>query len=176
MDPFVAMNDTALPVAHGFPARMVIPGLYGYVSATKWVTDIEVTTFADATAYWATRGCRSQQAPIKPIQDRRARDRLNAASRGRHRWPGWPGPSTRASPPSRSGSTAARGMKRGWPRSPTSIPGGSGCGKSPATPAAHLIEARATDKTGYTQTAVQAQPAPNGASGYPSAAVTVRGS
>src|SRR5215470_1802551 len=52
----VAMNGTALPVEHGFPARMVVPGLYGYVSATKWVTDIEVTTFADATAYWATRG------------------------------------------------------------------------------------------------------------------------
>ena len=42
----VAMNGTALPVAHGFPVRMVVPGLYGYVSATKWVTDIEVTTFA----------------------------------------------------------------------------------------------------------------------------------
>jgi hypothetical protein len=45
-----------------------------------------------------------------------------------------------------------------------------------ATPGDHMIEARATDKTGYTQTAVQAQPPPNGASGYPSAAVTVRGS
>ena len=43
---------------------MVIPGLYGYVSATKWVTDIEVTTFAAASAYWAQRGW-SQQAPIK---------------------------------------------------------------------------------------------------------------
>jgi hypothetical protein len=45
-----------------------------------------------------------------------------------------------------------------------------------ATPGNHLLEARATDKTGYTQTAMQAQPPPNGASGYPSAAVTVRGS
>ena len=59
----VAMNGTALPVEHGFPARMVVPGLYGYVSATKWVTDIEVTTFADATAYWATR---SGSAPAWP--------------------------------------------------------------------------------------------------------------
>ncbi len=42
----VAMNDAALPVAHGFPARLVIPGLYGYVSACKWITDIEVTTYA----------------------------------------------------------------------------------------------------------------------------------
>ena len=60
----VAMNGTALPVAHGFPARMVVPGLYGYVSATKWVTDIEVTTFASAVGYWAQHGW-SQQAPIK---------------------------------------------------------------------------------------------------------------
>ena len=60
----VAMNGQPLPVAHGFPARMVVPGLYGYVSATKWVTDIEVTTFAGNYAYWAQRGW-SQQAPIK---------------------------------------------------------------------------------------------------------------
>src|SRR5580693_3480665 len=48
----VAMNGQPLPVAHGFPARMVVPGLYGYVSATKWVTDINVTTFAGNYAYW----------------------------------------------------------------------------------------------------------------------------
>src|SRR5579859_896798 len=60
----VAMNGQALPVAHGFPARLVVPGLYGYVSATKWVTDIEVTTFGRAAAYWVTRGW-AQQAPVK---------------------------------------------------------------------------------------------------------------
>src|SRR5271169_2275626 len=60
----VAMNGQPLPIAHGFPARMVVPGLYGYVSATKWVTDINVTTFAGNYAYWAQRGW-AQQAPIK---------------------------------------------------------------------------------------------------------------
>ena len=60
----VAMNGSALPVEHGFPARLVVPGLYGYVSACKWVTDIEVTTFESAIAYWAQRGW-SQQAPVK---------------------------------------------------------------------------------------------------------------
>ena len=60
----VAMNGAPLPVAHGFPVRMVVPGLYGYVSATKWVTDINVTTFRGNYAYWAQRGW-SQQAPIK---------------------------------------------------------------------------------------------------------------
>ena len=60
----VAMNGAALPVEHGFPARMVVPGLYGYVSATKWVIDIKVTTYEAETAYWAQRGW-SQEAPIK---------------------------------------------------------------------------------------------------------------
>ncbi len=52
----VAMNGRALPLDHGYPARLVVPGLYGYVSATKWVTDLEVTRFADREAYWTTRG------------------------------------------------------------------------------------------------------------------------
>jgi hypothetical protein len=59
-----AMNGEPLPVEHGFPVRMVVPGLYGFVSATKWVVDLEVTTFADATAYWTVRGW-SAKAPIK---------------------------------------------------------------------------------------------------------------
>lgn len=59
-----AMNGEPLPVEHGFPVRMVVPGLYGYVSATKWVVDLEVTRFADVTAYWTDRGW-SAQAPIK---------------------------------------------------------------------------------------------------------------
>lgn len=52
----VAMNGHALPRDHGYPARLVVPGLYGYVSTTKWVTDLEVTRFADREAYWTTRG------------------------------------------------------------------------------------------------------------------------
>jgi len=60
----VGMNGQPLPVAHGFPARMVVPGLYGYVSATKWVVDLEITTFAAQRAYWVQRGY-AAQAPIK---------------------------------------------------------------------------------------------------------------
>ncbi len=59
-----AMNGEPLPVEHGFPVRMVVPGLYGYVSATKWVVDLEVTKFADVSAYWTDRGW-AAQAPIK---------------------------------------------------------------------------------------------------------------
>ena len=58
------MNGEPLPVEHGFPVRMVVPGLYGYVSATKWVVDLNVSTFAEQTAYWTDRGW-SAQAPIK---------------------------------------------------------------------------------------------------------------
>jgi len=60
----VGMNDEPLPIEHGFPVRMVVPGLYGYVSATKWVVDLEVTRFADKTAYWTDRGW-SPQGPVK---------------------------------------------------------------------------------------------------------------
>jgi len=60
----VAMNGEPLPLEHGFPVRMVVPGLYGYVSATKWLTELKVTTFADDEAYWTPRGY-SAEAPIK---------------------------------------------------------------------------------------------------------------
>jgi DMSO/TMAO reductase YedYZ molybdopterin-dependent catalytic subunit len=171
----VAMNGTALPVEHGFPARMVVPGLYGYVSATKWVTDIEVTTFASASAYWAQRGW-SQQGPIK------TESRIDVP---------FGGASLAA------GRTAVAGVAwaqhKGIAAVEVRVDGGpwhearlaavpdidtwrQWVWEWPATPGGHLLEARATDKTGYTQTAVQAQPPPNGASGYPSAQVTVRSS
>jgi DMSO/TMAO reductase YedYZ molybdopterin-dependent catalytic subunit len=60
----VGMNGQPLPIEHGFPARMIVPGLYGYVSATKWVTKLTLTTFAKQKAYWTQRGY-SAQAPIK---------------------------------------------------------------------------------------------------------------
>jgi DMSO/TMAO reductase YedYZ molybdopterin-dependent catalytic subunit len=60
----VGMNGEPLPLEHGFPVRMVVPGLYGYVSATKWLTELTVTTFAADEAYWTPRGY-SARAPIK---------------------------------------------------------------------------------------------------------------
>ncbi|ANF31717.1 oxidoreductase [Leifsonia xyli] len=60
----VGMNGEPLPLEHGFPVRMVVPGLYGYVSATKWLTELKVTTFAADQAYWTPRGY-SAKAPIK---------------------------------------------------------------------------------------------------------------
>jgi DMSO/TMAO reductase YedYZ molybdopterin-dependent catalytic subunit len=60
----VGMNGAPLPVEHGFPVRMVVPGLYGYVSATKWVVNLKVTTYAKDQGYWTPRGW-SAKGPIK---------------------------------------------------------------------------------------------------------------
>jgi DMSO/TMAO reductase YedYZ molybdopterin-dependent catalytic subunit len=147
----VAMNGQPLPIAHGFPARMVVPGLYGYVSATKWVTDINVTTFAGNYAYWAQRGW-SQQAPIK-TECRIDVPGANQISPGRTAVAGVAWAQLAAVPD--------LDTWRQW------------VWEWEATRGTHLIEARATDKTGYTQTAVQEPPEPNGASGYPSASVAV---
>jgi len=169
----VAMNGQALPVEHGFPARMVVPGLYGYVSACKWVTDINVATFASAYAYWATRGW-SQQGPIK-TESRIDVPAGNAAiSPGRAQVAGvaWA---------QHKGIAAVEvRVDRGpWQEArlaavPDIDTWRQWVWEWDATPGNHLLEARATDATGYTQTAVVAQPPPNGASGYPSASVSVR--
>ncbi|WP_246527526.1 molybdopterin-dependent oxidoreductase [Pseudarthrobacter albicanus] len=60
----VGMNGEPLPLEHGFPVRLIVPGLYGYVSATKWVTELKVTRFADDAGYWTPRGW-SERGPVK---------------------------------------------------------------------------------------------------------------
>ena len=168
----VAMNGQPLPVAHGFPARMVVPGLYGYVSATKWVTDINVTTFAGNYAYWAQRGW-SQQAPIKTECRIDVPNSLNNVKGGTTAVAGvaWA---------QHKGIEAVEVRVSGGPwheATLATVPGidtwRQWVWPWAATPGPHVIEARATDKTGYTQTTFQAQPEPNGASGYPSVSVTV---
>jgi DMSO/TMAO reductase YedYZ molybdopterin-dependent catalytic subunit len=169
----VAMNGTALPVEHGFPARLVVPGLYGYVSACKWVVDIEVTTFRSAVAYWAQNGW-SQQAPIKTesridvpapgSQLKAGRVTVAGVAWAQHK--GIEAVEVRVDNGQWQRATLAavpdldtwRQWAWDWPD---------------ATVGQHLIEARATDKTGYTQTAVQEPPAPNGATGYPMSRITV---
>jgi DMSO/TMAO reductase YedYZ molybdopterin-dependent catalytic subunit len=60
----LAMNGRPLPIEHGFPVRTLVPGLFGYVSATKWVREMEVSTFADISAYWTERGW-GELGPVK---------------------------------------------------------------------------------------------------------------
>ncbi len=62
----IAMNGEPLPPEHGYPVRLVVPGLYGYVSATKWVTEIELTRWEDFDAYWVPRGW-SKEGPVKTM-------------------------------------------------------------------------------------------------------------
>ncbi len=169
----VAMNGQALPVAHGFPARMVVPGLYGYVSACKWVTDIQVTTFASAYAYWAQRGW-AQQAPIK------TESRIDVPTGGVTLSPGRT-PVAGVAWAQHKGIAAVEVRVDGGPWQQAQLAAVPDIDtwrqwvwKWDATPGTHLLEARATDATGYTQTAAQAQPVPNGASGYPSVTATVR--
>jgi DMSO/TMAO reductase YedYZ molybdopterin-dependent catalytic subunit len=171
----LAMNGEALPVAHGFPARMVVPGLYGYVSATKWVTDIEVTTFAAANAYWVQRGW-SQQAPIK------TECRIDVPAGGATLAPGRT-PVAGVAWAQHKGVAAVEVRVDGGPWQEARLAAVPDIDtwrqwvwEWQAVPGNHLIEARATDATGYIQTAVIAPPPPNGASGYPSATVTVSGS
>jgi DMSO/TMAO reductase YedYZ molybdopterin-dependent catalytic subunit len=62
----VGMNGEPLPLAHGYPVRLVTPGLYGYLSAVKWLTEVELTTFAAFDSYWVPRGY-AEQAPIRTM-------------------------------------------------------------------------------------------------------------
>jgi DMSO/TMAO reductase YedYZ molybdopterin-dependent catalytic subunit len=170
----VAMNGTALPVAHGFPARLVTPGLYGYVSACKWITDIEVTTFSAAGAYWVQQGW-SQQAPIKTESRIDVPNGQSAIKPGRTAVAGvaWA---------QHKGIAAVEvQVDNGpWQEATLAATPDIDCWRQwvyywDATPGQHQIQARATDATGYTQTSVQAGPPPNGASGYPGVTVTVSG-
>jgi DMSO/TMAO reductase YedYZ molybdopterin-dependent catalytic subunit len=169
----VAMNGAPLPVAHGFPARLVVPGLYGYVSACTWVTDINVTTFADAQGYWIPRGW-SQQAPIKTESRIDVPNGSATLQAGRVQVAGvaWA---------QHKGLDAVEvRVDRGpWHRARLAAVPDIDTWRQwvwdwDAAPGSHLIEARATDATGYTQTAAQAPPEPNGATGYPMVTVSVQ--
>ena len=169
----VAMNGQPLPIAHGFPARMVVPGLYGYVSATKWVTDIEVTTFAGNNAYWAQRGW-SQRAPIKTECRIDVPNGVEEITVGRTAVAGvaWA---------QHKGIEAVEvRVDRGpWQEARLATVPGLDTWRQwvwewDASSGGHVLEARATDKTGYTQTSALAPPEPNGATGYPMVSVAVR--
>ena len=75
------MNGEPLPLEHGFPARLVVPGLYGYVSATKWLVEIELTTFEKFEQYWVPRGY-ADRAPIKLMSRIDTVDGLGTLTRG----------------------------------------------------------------------------------------------
>ncbi|MDQ0868024.1 DMSO/TMAO reductase YedYZ molybdopterin-dependent catalytic subunit [Arthrobacter sp. V1I9] len=168
----IGMNDEPLPLEHGYPVRMVVPGLYGFVSATKWVVDLEVTRFADSKAYWTERGW-SERGPIKTMA------RVDV-------------PKSFAKVPAGKvavGGTAwaqTRGITKveiqidnaGWVEADLSTEASLVTWRQwsyewDAAPGPHYIKVRATDGSGEVQTDQRADPVPDGASGWQSVMVTV---
>ncbi|MDE0369207.1 MAG: molybdopterin-dependent oxidoreductase, partial [bacterium] len=160
----IGMNGEPLPLKHGFPARLVVSGLYGYVSATKWLTEVEFTGWNDFDAYWVPRGW-AKQAPIK-TQSRIDTPREGNINAGTNVIAG-----------------VAWAQTRGISRVEVRVDDGDWTSahlpqelsidtwrqwylEHDFTPGTHTIAVRATDGTGRTQTASVRRPRPDGATGY----------
>lgn len=161
----VGMNGEPLPVEHGFPVRMIVPGLYGFVSATKWLVDLEVTRFDKFSAYWTDRGW-SVNGPVKTESRVEApRDgahvKAGAVRVGGHAWAQHTGiDKVEFRIDGDAWRQAELGRVRGndtWVQWSGSVDVGSG---------SHTLAVRATDRSGYTQTAARADVVPNGATGW----------
>ncbi|WP_234320492.1 molybdopterin-dependent oxidoreductase [Streptomyces sp. SBT349] len=160
----VAMNGEPLPFEHGFPVRMVVPGLYGYVSACKWLEDLELTTFDAYDAYWTERGW-AARGPVK------TQSRIDTP---------------RPSAPPRPGEVAVAGVAwaphTGIERVEVRVDEGpwheaeladeatpdswrQWVWRWEATPGEHRLQVRATDRTGTTQTDEDSSVLPDGATG-----------
>jgi DMSO/TMAO reductase YedYZ molybdopterin-dependent catalytic subunit len=168
----VGMNGEPLPVEHGFPVRMVVPGLYGYVSATKWVTSLKVTTYATEQAYWTPLGW-APKAPIK-LASRIDVPRRTTVDAGTVVVAGvaWA---------QHTGIAAVEVQvdQNGWKPAQLAETVGPDTWRQwkyewAATPGKHQLTVRATDANGQLQIAEAASPMPNGATGYHSIQVRVR--
>src|ERR1039457_1484684 len=168
----VGMNGQPLPQEHGFPVRLVVPGLYGFCSATKWITDIQLTTLGAFTPYWVHRGW-TQVSPIK------TESRIDTPKAGG---------SLQAGKVMIAG--VAWAQHKGIEQVEVRIDGGQWTKATlavqdevdtwrqwyvpwQATTGKHTLEVRATDQTGYTQTPTNKITFPNGATGYHTVQVTV---
>ena len=160
----VAMNGEPLPASHGFPARIVVPGLYGYVSATKWLAEIELTSFAEVDGYWIPRGW-AKEGPIK------TQSRFDVATRDVLAGVAW---------------APTRGIERvevrvdggPWQEATLAPAIGDDCWRQwflpwDAQSGSYVLSVRATDGTGETQTEERTDVAPNGASGHHTVRVDV---
>ena len=179
----VGMNGEPLPAEHGFPARLIVPGLYGYVSATKWLGEIELSTLDSFDSYWVRRGW-AQQAPIK------LQSRIDVPHAGATLAPGnvrvagvaWGGLSGVSGVQVRPGerSPGAQPSEGGWIDAVLSEELSDSSWRQwvvdwPATEGAFRLEVRAIDRSGMVQAAEQMEPFPDGATGHHTIAVTVEG-
>ncbi|MCZ2815282.1 molybdopterin-dependent oxidoreductase [Modestobacter sp. VKM Ac-2984] len=167
----VGMNGEPLPAEHGFPARLVVPGLYGYVSATKWLSAIELTDW-DVDGYWIPRGW-AKEGPIKTST------RIDVPGPGRTITAGERPIAGVAWAPTRGIEAVEVRVDDGpWQRATLAERLDVDCWRQwylpwQATPGVHVIAARATDGLGEVQTDERTPVAPDGASGYPVIEVVV---
>ena len=168
----VAMNGDPLPREHGFPVRLVIAGLYGYVSATKWLEEIRLTTWEGFDSYWVPRGW-AKRGPIKTqsridVPRNSARVRAGRVAIAGVAWAPTKsiegvqvqvgnGPWVNADLSNNMSVNSWRQWVYAWD----------------AVPGSYKIRCRATDGTGYTQTSEIRPPAPDGATGWHTIDVTV---
>ncbi len=165
----VKMNDEPLPPIHGYPARLIVPGLYGYVSATKWLKEIELTTLEAFDAYWVPLGW-AKEAPIL-TQSRIDTPRGGAAA-------GQVAIAGIAWAPDRGISKVEVGIDGVWGDARLSRPISDATwvqwvANWAATPGSHEIQVRATDGKGVLQEQTPSPPAPDGARGWHTVSVNV---
>ena len=168
----VGMNGEPLPLRHGFPARLVTPGVYGYVGSTKWLTGLEVTTFDAFDQYWVPRGY-AEQAPIKTMSRIDTPRSLERVQAGRVVVAGVAWAQTR-------GIDAVELRIDDGPFRPAELAEAVGVDtwrqwryEWDATPGRHTLTVRATDGTGDPQPEQRAEILPDGASGWMSLVVIV---
>ncbi|HLO36050.1 MAG TPA: molybdopterin-dependent oxidoreductase, partial [Candidatus Deferrimicrobium sp.] len=175
-EPMIAlkMNDAPLPRNHGFPARLIVPGLYGYVSATKWLSDLELTTLEAFDGYWVPLGW-SKEGPIL------TQSRIDTPHDGQGVAAGRVPIAGIAWAPDRGVTRVEVAIDGVWQDAQLSTPISNttwvqwlfAWDATAAALGSHTIEVRATDGTGTVQTADRTPPAPDGARGHHTIRVSV---
>jgi DMSO/TMAO reductase YedYZ molybdopterin-dependent catalytic subunit len=168
----IGMNGEPLPLAHGFPARLIVPGIYGYISATKWLSEIEINKWSDEEGYWIPRGW-ARDAPIK------TQSRIDVPRRGETIQAG----KTRVAGVAWAQQTGIQKVEvriddEEWNNAVLGDDISDDTWRLwtidwQATSGEHTIQVRATDKSGYTQTETVTSIAPDGATGWHTRIITV---
>ena len=170
----IGMNGEALPLRHGFPARVIVPGLYGYVSATKWLQRLDLTTWAGNVGYWVPRGW-SREGPIK------TQSRIDVPQRDAELAPGTVVIAGVAWAQQRGVAKVEVRVDEGeWQEATLATEVNIDTWRQwrlewDATPGDHVIQVRATDGTGEVQTEELSRPDPDGATGWHTRRVSVAG-